>query len=96
MYHQWVTFLKKKKKSIDMGPVFVKTSLEEGPISRKKLKIVKSAIFEVEKPLRNGSWFTKILKEKKKNSQNQPFFDGEKSLDMGSHFRPCAAHPVKK
>ena len=35
----------------DMGPILVKKSLEEGPISQKLQKMVKSAIFVVEKPL---------------------------------------------
>ena len=55
-------------------------------------KIVKSAVFEG-KPLRNGSQFAKVLKKK---LSNQPFFEGEKSLDMGRGFRPPAAHPGQK
>ena len=37
-----------------MGPILVKKSLEEGPISQKLRKMVKSAIFVVEKPLEVG------------------------------------------
>ena len=32
----------------DMGPILVRKSLEEGPISQKLRKMVKSAIFVVE------------------------------------------------
>ena len=43
-----------------------KKSLEEGPISQTLWKkIVKSAVFEVEKTLRNGSRFAKISGKKK-------------------------------
>ena len=38
----------------DMGPILVKKSLEEGLISQKLRKMVKSAIFVVEKPLEMG------------------------------------------
>ena len=39
----------------DMGPILVKKSLEECPISQKLRKMVKSAnIFVVEKPLEMG------------------------------------------
>ena len=37
-----------------------------------------------------------LRKFRKKKALNQPFFEGEKSLDMGKGFRPRAAHPVKK
>ena len=37
-----------------------------------------------------------MQKFRKKKSSNQPFFEGEKSLEMGKGFRPWAAHPVKK
>ena len=44
---KWVTFF--TKKSLDMGPILFKKSLQEGPMSQKLRKInVKSAIFEVE------------------------------------------------
>ena len=55
------------QKSLDIGPVFVKKSLEEGPISQ---KFVKSTIFELEKPLKMGNNFQKFQKKK----SNQPFF----------------------
>ena len=43
------------KKSLDMDPILVKKSLQEGPISQKlQKKIEKSAIFEAEKPLEMG------------------------------------------
>ena len=59
-------FLLFHQKSLDTGPILVKKSLEEDPISQKlqqKKKGVKSAIFEVEKTLRNESRFVKILKK---------------------------------
>ena len=36
------------------------------------------------------------LQKIRKKALNQPFFEGQKSLDMGKGFRPRAAHPVKK
>ena len=36
------------------------------------------------------------LRKFRKKALNQPFFEGEKSLDMGKGFRPRAAHPVEK
>ena len=53
--------------------------------------MLKSAISEVKKTLRNGPRFAKISRKPK----NQPFFEGEKSLDMGRGSRPRAAHPSK-
>ena len=38
-----------------MGPILAKKSLEEGPISQKLRKNVKSGIFVVEKPLEMSS-----------------------------------------
>ena len=55
-----------------MGPILVKKSLEEGPISQKLRKMVKSAVFVVEKPLEMGTvdlqkfWKTKQNKTKTK------------------------------
>ena len=57
-----------------------------------------------QKILRRGSQFTKncgkIEKSENpnafaKNLSDQPFFEGEKSLEMGKGFRPQATHPVK-
>ena len=31
----------------------------------------------------------------KKETSDQPIFNGEKFLEMGKGFRPWAAHPVK-
>ena len=42
------------QKYLYMGPILVKKSLEEGLISLKLQKMVKSAVFEVEKPLEMG------------------------------------------
>ena len=42
-----------------MGPILLKKSLEEGPISQKLLKNLKSAISGVEKPLEMGPKFEK-------------------------------------
>ena len=36
------------------------------------------------------------LQKFRKKALNQPFFEGEKSLDVDKGFRPRAAHPVKK
>ena len=53
MYH--LNGLLFHQKSLDMGPIFVKKSSEEGPISQtNSKKIVKSVIFEVGKPLEMG------------------------------------------
>ena len=59
---------------------------------RKSRKNGKISHFEAEKPLEMGS----DLRKFRKKALNQPFFEGEKSLDMGKGFRPRAAHPVKK
>ena len=86
-------------KSLIMGPILVKRkSLEEGPISQKLQKLVKSAVSELEKSLEMGPNLRKFKKKtnKKQKQSNQPFFEGEKSLDMGRGFRPQAAHPIKK
>ena len=72
-----------------MGPILVKKSLEEGPISQKLRKMVKSAIFVVEKPLEMGPvdlqkfWKTKQKQNKKQQQQQQQnvesaAFEGEK------------------
>ena len=66
------------KKSLDMGPILVRKSLEEGPISRKFQKIVKSAVFEVEKPLEMAP----DLRKFRKNSQISRFL-GRKILVYG-------------
>ena len=50
------------QKSLDMGPILVKKILTV-PFHKNCKKIVKSAIFEVEKTLRNGSQFTNISKK---------------------------------
>ena len=52
------------QKSLDMGSILVKKkkSVEEGPILQKLQKLVKSATFEVEKPLEMGHDLRKILK----------------------------------
>ena len=60
------------QKSLDMGPILVKKSLQEGPISQKlRKKVLKSAVFEAEKPLEMGLDLRKISK----NLSNQPFFE---------------------
>ena len=87
---KWVTF---SAKILRHGSHFAqKKSLEEGPISQKSRKNRKISHFEVEKPLEMGPDLQKI----RKKALNQPFFEGEKSLDMGKGFRPRAAHPIKK
>ena len=80
-----------QQKSLDMGPIWSRKSLEEGPISQKSQKNCKISPFWGRKTLRNGSRFAKISKK----LLNQPFFEEEKSLDMGRGFRPRATHPVK-
>ena len=50
--------------------------------------MVKSAVFDIEKPLEMGPDLQKFQKKK--------FFEGEKSLDVGRDFRPLAAHPRQK
>ena len=64
-----------------MGPILVKKSLEEGPISQKLRKIVKSAIFVVEKPLEMGPADLQKIWKKNKTKQNieSAVFEGEKS-----------------
>ena len=94
---KWVTF---HQKSLDMGPILVKKSLDEGLISQKLQKTCKISRFqvEVEKTLRNESRLAKIAikKKKKKKIDQRVFFEGEKSLDMGRGFRLWATHPVQK
>ena len=60
-----------------MGPILVKKSLEEGPISQKLQKIVKSAIFVVENPLEMGPTDLWKFWKKKKNVESA-FFWGRK------------------
>ena len=43
------------QKSLDMGPILVKKSLQEGPISQTLQKTCKISCFKVEKPLEDGS-----------------------------------------
>ena len=59
-------------------PFWLKKSLEEGPISQKLQKIVKSAIFVVEKPLEMCP--ADLRKFKKKKKTESAFFEGEKSV----------------
>ena len=42
------------QKPVDMGPILVKKSLEEGPSEQKLQKLVKLVVFEAEKPLQMG------------------------------------------
>ena len=77
------------QKSLDM----VKKSLEEGTISQKLQKNCKINHFWGRKTLRNRSPFAKNWGG---GMSNQLFFEGEKSLDMGSGFRPQTAHPCQK
>ena len=53
-----------------MGPILAKKSLKEGPISQNCVKIVKSGIFVVEKPLEMSPDLQKLWGKKRKN---QPF-----------------------
>ena len=57
-------------------------------------KTVKSATFEAENPLQMGLDWQKFWK--KQQLSIQPFFEWEKSLDMGRGFKPWAAHSIKK
>ena len=87
---KWVTF---SAKILRHGSHFgQKKSLEEGPILQESRKNGKISHFEVEKPLEMGP----DLRKFRKKALNQPFFEGEKSLDVGKGFRPRAAHPIKK
>ena len=53
-----------------MSSIWLKKSLEEGPISQKLQKIVKSAIFVVEKPLEMcPADLRKFKKQKNKNKK---------------------------
>ena len=55
----------------DMGPILVKKSLEEGPISQKLRKMLKSVIFVEEKPLEMGPVdLQKYCKKQNKTKQN--------------------------
>ena len=54
-----------------MGPIWSKKSLEEGPISQKLRKMVKSAIFVVEKPLEMGPADLQKFWKKNKTKQNK-------------------------
>ena len=74
-----------------MGPILVKKIL--GGRSH-FTKIVKSIIFEAEKPLEMVLDLQKFRK-KKTLSKNPLFFEWEKSLDMGRGFGPRAVHSVQ-
>ena len=80
-----------------MGPI-PKKSLDMGPISQKLQTNWKIGRFEAEKSLEMGLDLRKFRKKEreKKNLSNQPYFEWEKSLDMGKGFGPRAAHSVKK
>ena len=80
------------QKSSDKDPILVKKSLEEGPISQNVETNWKISCFGVENPLEMGPEFEKKLEKQ----SNQPFFEGEKSLDKGKGFRPRTTHPIKK
>ena len=83
------------KKSLDIGPIVYKKSLQEDPNSQKQQKkLVKSAVFELEKPLEMGPDLQKL--KKKRGESNQLFFDREKSLGMGRDFRPRTLHTPSK
>ena len=67
-----------------MGPILVKKSLEEGPISQKLRKMVKLAIFVVEKPLEMGPmdlqkfWKTKQKTTTTTKNIESAVFEGQK------------------
>ena len=74
-----------------MDPILVKKSLEVCPISQKWQINGKISHLRGRKTLRNESLTWHLRKH-----SNQPFFEGEKSFDMGRDFRPWAANPIKK
>ena len=75
-----------------MGPILVKNILRRVPFHKIcKKKIVKSAIFDAEKPSEKGLDLQKFWK-----TVYSDIFEWEKSFDMGRGFRPRAAHSVKK
>ena len=79
--------------SLDMGPSLVKKkSLEEGPISQTLRKNCKISHFGGRKTLEMGLDFRKFWKK----LSIQPFFEWEKSLDMGRGFRPRGPHTPSK
>ena len=88
---KWATF---SPKSLNMGPILVKKSLEEGPISlkltKKKKKRGKISCFSGKTPLEMGPDLRKFRK-----MSNQPFFKEGKSLFMGRGFRPWLHIPLK-
>ena len=59
------------QKSLDMGSMLVKKSLEEGPISQKLRTTVKSAIFGVEKPFEIVPICKIFEKKQNKTKQNK-------------------------
>ena len=54
--------------------------------------MVKSAVFEVEKPFEMGPDLQKFWKKR----QISRYFEGENSLDMGRGFRAWVAYPYQK
>ena len=80
------------QKSLDMGPILVKKILRGSHFTKIAKNIVKSAVFEAEKPLEMGLDFQNL----KKKLSYQPFFEWKKSLDMGRGVGPRVSHSVKK
>ena len=88
----WVTF---SPKILRYGSHFgQKNPYRRVPFHKSCRKMVKSAVFEAEKPLEMGLDLRKL--KKKKKLSNQPYFEWEKSLDMGRGFGPQTAHSIKK
>ena len=84
------------QESLDMlGPILVKKSSDEGPISQKLRKIWKICRFEAEKPLEMGLDFAKISKKNPQTCLISRFWV-RKILRYGKGFGPRAAHSVKK
>ena len=85
MCHQWVI---SHQNSLHKGPILVKKIHRRGFISPKMhtKKVVKSAVFETEKPLEMGPEKQKFQRK----SQISHF-----SLEVTKNFRPCTAHPIK-
>ena len=80
------------QKSFDMGPILVIKILRGGSHFRKiAKKMVKSAVFEAEKPLEMGLNLQKF----RKNCLTSCFFEWDKSLDMGRGFGP-GLHTLSK
>ena len=94
---QWDTF---SPKILRNGSHFGQNILRRVLFHKTCKKLVKSAVFEVEKPLKWVTIRTNLTKKQKTKTKTRTvqstIFEGEKSSDMERILDFVAAHPIKK